>query len=129
MNGRYLLDTNAVIALWSNDPGLESLLSTASLVSVPCIALGELYSGARKSARAQANLGKIDEFVEQTPILGCDAATAKHYGQVRELLRRRGRPIPDNDVWIAALAQQYDLVLVSRDEHFMGVEGLQVVKW
>ena len=129
MNGRYLLDTNAVIALWSNDASLQSLLSTADLVSVPCIALGELYFGASKSVRTQANLAKIDEFAERTAILRCDAATAKHYGQVRELLRERGRPIPDNDVWVAALAQQYGLVLVSRDEHFSEVAGLDVVKW
>ena len=55
-----------------------------------------------------------------------DAATARVYGYARDTLRRKGRPIPDNDVWIAAVALQHDLVSASRDSHFERVEGLRL---
>ena len=59
----------------------------------------------------------------------CDVSTARHYGKIRELLRAKGRPIPENDIWIAAHAQQYDLTLVSRDAHFSAVEGIRIEAW
>ncbi|MXZ01781.1 type II toxin-antitoxin system VapC family toxin [Candidatus Poribacteria bacterium] len=48
---------------------------------------------------------------------------------IKERLRRRGRPIPNNDIWIAAIALQHDLVLVTRDAHFDEVESLQTERW
>lgn len=59
----------------------------------------------------------------------CDEATARMYGEVKAALRKKGRPIPENDVWIAALARQYDLRLISRDKHFATVENLDVEAW
>ncbi|GAA6622656.1 PIN domain-containing protein [Scytonema sp. NUACC26] len=59
----------------------------------------------------------------------CDLVTATQYGQIRNLLRQKGRPIPDNDIWIAAVAIQYQLTLISRDAHFQEVEGLWVERW
>lgn len=58
-------------------------------------------------------------------MLGCDAETARQYGEVKNRLRLKGRPLPENDIWIAALALQYDLILVTRDGHFQEVENLQ----
>ncbi len=129
MNGKFLLDTNAVIALWSNDRSLQAILSTADLVSLPCIVVGELYFGARKSARAEANPARIEEFVGRMAIERCDAITAKHFGRIKDSLRQRGRPIPDNDVWIAALTEQYGLTLLTRDDHFKEIGGLPVRSW
>ena len=59
-------------------------------------------------------------------VLACDTATAYEYGQMRNLLRQQGRPIADNDIWIAAVAMQYQLTLISRDAHFQEVDGLLV---
>jgi tRNA(fMet)-specific endonuclease VapC len=129
MNGRLLLDTNAIIALWANEPALLPLLNAASQIFVSSIVLGELYFGARKSTRAEVNVARIDDFVGHTAILPCDAITAKHYGRIRDLLRQRGRPIPDNDLWIAAIAEQYQLTLLTRDDHFKEVEGLLTERW
>jgi predicted nucleic acid-binding protein len=55
--------------------------------------------------------------------------TAQHYAEVRDELRRRGRPIPENDVWIAALAREHAQPVVSRDEHFDHVVGIRRVGW
>ncbi|MFB3920839.1 MAG: type II toxin-antitoxin system VapC family toxin [Terriglobia bacterium] len=129
MNGRFALDTNIVIALWEDELSLRRRFDEASATFVPSIVLGELYYGAVKSFRLEANLARVDEFAATNTVLSCDAGTAQHYGRIRADLSKKGRPIPDNDVWIAALAQQYGLTLVTRDEHFKAVGGLSVERW
>ena len=91
--------------------------------------VGELYYGARKSARTVENLGRIDQFVASSVVLGCEIATAHYYGQVKNQLRLKGRPLPENDIWIAALALQHNLLLVTRDAHFQNIENLQAIAW
>jgi len=129
MNGRFLLDTNIVIALFAQDTSVQQHIAEAEAVFVASIVLGELYYGARKSARVAANLARIDEFATSSAVLVCDTATAQEYGPIKNILREKGRPIPENDIWIAAIAQQYQLTLVSRDEHFREVDGLLVERW
>lgn len=129
MNGRYLLDTNAIIALFANEPQVEENLAHADEVFLPIIAIGELCYGARKSEQTAHNLQRIDEFAASNVVLGCDTNTARHYGEVKNNLRLKGRPIPENDIWIAALAIQYDLTLVTNDEHFQGIENLKAARW
>lgn len=129
MSGRYLLDTNIVIALWANDAAVTHELSGADEVFVPIIVLGELYYGARKSAWSATNIARIDDFAARSSILVCDLTTAQQYGESKKTLRAKGRPIPENDLWIAAVALQYRLTLVTRDDHFREVDGLTIVKW
>lgn len=129
MNGRFLLDTNIVIALFAQDTSVQQHIAEAEAVFVPSIVLGELYYGARKSGRVAANLARIDEFAASSAVLVCDTATAQQYGQIKNILRTKGRPIPENDIWIAAIAQQYELTLISRDEHFREIDGLSVEVW
>ena len=87
MSGRYLLDTNIVIALFANDTAVKDNLTTADEVFVSSMAIGELCFGARKSARVEENLQRIDEFVANNVVLGCDAETARRYGEVKNALR------------------------------------------
>jgi len=129
MTGRFLLDTNAAISVFACDAALQSRLSRAAEVFISSILLGELYYGARKSARVTENLQKISEFAAKSWVLGCDSATAQWYGEIKNSLRARGRPIPENDIWAAAIAMQYDLVVVTRDAHFSEVEGLAIESW
>jgi tRNA(fMet)-specific endonuclease VapC len=129
MSGRLLLDTNIVIPLFAQDGSVLQQLAAAVEVFVPSIVLGELYYGARNSARMEANVARIDQFAARSAVLVCDGVTAQYYGQVKALLRAKGRPIPENDVWIAALAQQYQLTLVTRDDHFREVDGLSLEVW
>ncbi|MFB2935975.1 type II toxin-antitoxin system VapC family toxin [Aerosakkonemataceae cyanobacterium BLCC-F154] len=129
MSSRFLLDTNIVIALLQGDAPVQQYYAEAEAIFVPSTVIGELYYGAYKSGRVTENLARIEEFVTTNNVLMCDTATANYYGQIRNLLRLKGRPIPDNDIWIAAVAMQYQLTLVSRDAHFQEVDGLLVEMW
>ncbi len=126
---RLLLDTNIVIALFAQEASVLEQFARAVGIVLPCIVLGELYYGARKLGRVAANVKRVDEFAVRNVVLSCDMETGQQYGLIREELRIKGRPLPENDVWIAALARQHSLTLVSRDAHFNEIEGLSVVAW
>lgn len=128
MSGRYLLDTNIIIALFASEASVINNLARADEVFIPSITVGELFYGASKSGRSQKNLEKIEEFIANNRIVACDVNTARKYGDIKNKLRIRGRPLPENDIWIAALALQYDLILVTRDAHFQEVE-MQTLFW
>ena len=126
----FLLDTNIVIAALKRERATLARVEDAEgSLFVPVIALGELYFGARKSARVEENFRRIEGFAARANILPCDGETARLYGEVKDGLGRKGRPIPENDIWIAAVALQHDLTLVSRDSHFEHVEGLELQRW
>jgi len=129
MNGRFLVDTNIVIAFLEGDASVQQNFAETEAIYVPSIAIGELYYGAYRSARVEANRTRIDEFVSRYAVLVCDAVTAVVYGEIKNLLRQKGRPIPENDIWIAAVAQQYQLTLVSRDGHLREIDTLSVETW
>lgn len=129
MSGRFLLDTNIVIAIFSKEAKVRAHLVSTTEVFVPAIVLGELYYGAYKSLRITENIEKINEFAAINTVLISDTATAQAYGQIKSALRAKGRPIPENDIWIAAIAMQYNLTLVTRDGHFGEVDGLAIETW
>ena len=127
--GSFLLDTNVVIQLMRREPFLQRAVKEAERVFVPTITIGELAFGAAKSVRLTENLRAIDSFVDLYRVLPCDVEIAKVYGLVKGDLRRRGKPIPENDIWIAATAIRWDLVLVTRDAHFQYVADLKLDDW
>lgn len=129
MNGRFLLDTNIVVALRADEPSIQDRLTPDTGLLVPSIVLGELYYGAYNSAHVEANLAWIDRFRDRSTVLECDAETARQYGHIKNALRAKGRPIPENDMWIAAIARQHQLTLVTRDEHFNEVDELTLETW
>jgi tRNA(fMet)-specific endonuclease VapC len=129
MNGRYLLDTNIIIALFADEREVKENLAVAEQVYVPSVVVGELCYGACKSSKPKENLMRIDEFMAASVVLGCDINTARHYGNAKNNLRIKGRPLPENDIWIAALALQYELTLVTRDRHFEAIKGLKTSTW
>jgi tRNA(fMet)-specific endonuclease VapC len=129
MSGRYLLDTNIIIALFADETVVKNNLAQANEVFISSVAVGELCYGAKKSGRAQANLARVDELIINIIVLGCNHETARQYGEVKNKLRLKGRPLPENDIWIAAVALQHDLILVTRDAHFQEVENLQTLSW
>ncbi len=129
MSGRYLLDTNIIIGLFANEPEIQEKLAHADEVFVPSVVIGELYFGANKSTRVKENLDRIEEFASCIVVLGCDLETARYYGEVKNALRIKGHPIPENDIWIAALALQYGATLVTRDTHFAEIDNLSTITW
>ena len=129
MSGKFLLDTNIVIALFGDDDVVKEKLTTAEEVFIPNIVIGELIYGAHKSSRSMQNLERIDDFIESNVILGTNTETARDYAEIKLDLQQKGRPIPENDIWIAAIAAQNELVLVSRDTHFAEIDELQLEIW
>ena len=124
----YLLDTNIIIAMFSDEGAIQAKILNDD-VFVAATVIGELRFGAQNSAKVAENHRRIDWLVQQTTILPCDLETAWWYGIIRDRMQRKGRPIPNNDIWIAAIAIQHDLVLVTRDSHFEEVDTLQVQRW
>jgi len=104
-------------------------ISKATEVFLCAVVIGELYYGAVKSSQAEKNLQRIKEYASQNAILDVNAMTAWHYGNLKNELRKKGRPIPENDLWIAAMAMQHNLILISRDKHFHEIEYMFVEEW
>ena len=129
MNGRFLLDTNIVIALFKNDNLVKDKISEAAEIFLSNVTIGELYFGAYKSNRVEDNIRQLEDFIFNNNVLNCDQFTAKFYGQIKNQLKFKGKPIPENDIWIAAIAIQHNLVLISRDKHLREIEGLFLKKW
>ncbi|MEP7364284.1 MAG: type II toxin-antitoxin system VapC family toxin [Acidobacteriota bacterium] len=127
--GRFLLDTNIIIDLLAGAQAVHSHLEEAVEVFLPAIALGELFFGAAKSGRPAENLAKIERFASGRAIVPCDLDVAREYGRVKQRLKEQGRPIPENDIWIAATAIRHEMTLVTRDGHFNAVDGLQLANW
>ena len=129
MAGKALLDTNIVIALFNDEPSVLIQFEKSRQLYLSCIVLGELIAGARKSIHVQANLSKITDLKRKIEVINIDEQTAEVYGEIKHSLSTKGRPIPDNDIWIAASAMRHDLTLVTRDGHFEHIDSLSRVHW
>lgn len=126
MAGRLLPDTNAFIALLKGDAGLAEVLDGASEVLLSAVVLGELTYGALNSQRAEANLERLEGLRGQCRFAPVDDNVVQQYGRIRLALKRRGQPIPENDIWIAATAAASGATVLTDDEHFEAVEGLML---
>lgn len=124
-----ILDTGAISALLANDRSLVEFLRPVARLLLPVIALGEYRFGLERSRLRVAIEPRLNELEAQSDVLPVGAETARVYGRVREALRAAGTPIPENDIWIAALALEHGRPVVSRDEHFDRVSGLKRVRW
>jgi predicted nucleic acid-binding protein len=124
-----ILDTNAVSAFFEDVPSVCLAVGGSEILTVPSIVLGEYrfgLSGSRLRAELEAKLGRLERLVD---VLSVDAETARHYAAVRRELKEAGTPIPENDLWIAALVRQYAWPLLSHDTHFDHVQGLLRIGW
>ena len=129
MNGDYLIDTNIVIGLFKNDESVVSNIQTATQIYIPSVVIGELFYGAFNSNNKQENIEKINQFSQDANVLNCNSTTGLFYGLIKKELKDKGNPIPENDIWIAALAQQHNMPLVSRDKHFIIIKNIDVLRW
>ena len=129
MSGRHLLDTNIIVALFKGDENVQAEMAKSKEVFVPSIAIGELYFGAHHSSDLPRHLTQVGKFANCSAVLNCDSKTAEKYGQIKHALKLAGNPIPENDIWIASIAQQYNLTVVTRDQHFDAVVAITVERW
>jgi tRNA(fMet)-specific endonuclease VapC len=128
MAGNYLLDTNIFVAFNAGESSVVNRVATET-VFLSAVVLGELYFGAFNAGRRDENVKKVDVLSARIPAIAIDAGIARRYGEVKVGLKRRGKPIPENDIWIAATALHYDLILATRDAHFDEIDGLRREKW
>jgi len=130
---RYLLDTNICIYIQRQKPGevlarFQKLKPGDTAISV--ITWGELLYGAEKSRQRKKALQLLEEFKTLIPVLPMPENTGKTYGAIRASLESRGRPIGNNDLWIAAHAKAEGLTIVTNNEReFERVPGLKVQNW
>lgn len=124
MNGDYALDTSTVIKIFAQDKEVLNKVEQCRKIYIPSTVIGELYYGAYNSTKVKKNVKRIEGLIETTPILDSNIVTAKHYGLIKEELKIKGTPIPENDIWIAAIANQFDLKLAVRDNHFKYIDSL-----
>ena len=126
---RFIADTNVAIDFINDPAAARSRLLPDTTVFVPTVVLGELFFGARHSKRIEQNLANVDQFAASTKVLVIDLGVARWYGELRQQLQIKGRPIPDNDLWIAATALTHALPVATRDAHFREVDRLQLISW
>jgi len=124
-----ILDTNAVSALLSGDTDLAHVLEPSERHHLPVIVIGEYRYGLARSRYRETLNVVLETLIRESLVLRVDEATTVHYAAIRNELREQGHPIPENDVWIAALARQHKQAIVSRDEHFDAVVGTERLGW
>ena len=129
MAGDYLLDTNILIDLIKEDEKIVARIEEADNVYMPVNALGELYYGAYNSTQLTKHLAETIAIEKNIIVLVTTASTAKVYGQIKSKLKKMGNPIPDNDIWIAAIAMEHDLTVLTGDKHFQAIDGLKLELW
>jgi tRNA(fMet)-specific endonuclease VapC len=125
----HLLDTTAASGVIRNVTAVQEVVRASEGVYLPIVVLGELYYGAYKADRPTEQMERVRELARKVTVLGIDDDTDLLFGQIRADLSRPGRMIPVNDLWIAAIALQYDLPVVTQDQHFSRVAGLTVISW
>jgi tRNA(fMet)-specific endonuclease VapC len=125
-----ILDTNAVSALLAGrNDSLKRVLEGVDQHHLPLPVIAEYQFGLLRLPRPQRLQSLFRQLEAESIILLPDRATADIYAVVRQELRTKGRPIPENDIWIAALARQFDLQIVSQDIHFDAVPNLGRIGW
>ena len=124
-----ILDTNALSAAADREPSALVIVSEAESIAVPVIVLGEYRLGIAQSRHRVSYENWLQEWISAVTILDIDEETAQSYAALGLELKRKGRPIPTNDLWIAALCRQHVLPIVSRDQHFDLVPGIRRLTW
>jgi tRNA(fMet)-specific endonuclease VapC len=121
-----LIDTNVLADFFAGDPDTVEAFQCSKTIALNTVVLGELLAGFAAGNREAANRRLLSRFASSSRVklLPLGAETAEHYAQVYSQLRRKGTPIPSNDMWIAASALEHGLALLTRDAHFQEVGGL-----
>lgn len=127
----YLWDSVTTIHFIKKNQNIKQKLDSVGDENVfLChIVLGELFFGAYNSRRIQENLKTVSRFFKDTNILPMSQAVADNYGKIKFALKKKGKPIKENDLWIAAYAQAYNAIVVSEDKHYSYIDTLKTEDW
>lgn len=124
-----ILDTNALSAFVDGEPAVGAILGHSERAAVPVIVLGEFRYGIMASRHRKTYERWLDGHLHHFELLAVVAETAVTYAELRAALKGLGQPIPANDAWIAALAIQHQLPILSRDRHFDAVPEVRRIGW
>jgi tRNA(fMet)-specific endonuclease VapC len=126
MKRKILVDTYFYTAFKRNQQEAVLIIQEAELVGINVVVIGELLGGFRAGSKENINRRELDLFLDspRVELFLVDDETAEYYAKVFDDLKRKGTPIPSNDMWIAASAIQHCLWLATKDEHFRSVDGL-----
>lgn len=128
---KALVDTNCYTALMRGDEAVARFLDDSEIVYLSVIVAGELMAGFKGGSMERQNRLCLQEFIQKggkTFVAKISMDTAERFSLIKDSLKRKGKPIPVNDIWIAAQCMEIGSVLLSRDTHFEAIEGLLVWK-
>lgn len=122
-----LLDTNAYIAFKNNQTQAIEVIRNVRIIGINTIIIGELLGGLMVGSKSDFNRQQLQQFLDspRIKIFSIDQQTSEYYALIYFQLRKKGRPIPTNDMWIAATAMQHDLSLFTYDNDFKPIDGLK----
>ena len=125
---KILLDTNAYISYLAGDEKVLDFLASADVVYISVFVAGELYTGFRGGTKYRQNKSLFEKFLLKTTVefFNATETTADIFGQLKNVLKRAGTPLPINDIWIAAQAIETGSVLITYDRHFVQLPGLRL---
>ncbi|MBI4844540.1 MAG: type II toxin-antitoxin system VapC family toxin [Nitrospirae bacterium] len=123
---RILIDTNAYASFKRNDPVALEVIRASEHIGINMIVLGELYCGFKGGSREKRNRKELEQFLDspRVELLVIDEETAEFYANIYWDLKKKGNPVPSNDIWVAASAMRHGLALFTYDDHFKSIEGL-----
>lgn len=124
-----LIDTNAYAEFkkWNPD-AIEIIRKLGNIIFSP-IVIGELLAGFKIGKKENKNKKELNQFIDSKRVIciNIDNSTSEEYGNILKELRLKGKPIPSNDIWIAAVARQYSLPIFSYDKHFNLIYGIKII--
>jgi tRNA(fMet)-specific endonuclease VapC len=124
-----ILDTNALSAVADGETSVVDHIAKAERIAVPVVVLGEYRFGIAQSRHRASYESWLREWIAVVIVLNIDEETTHSYSAIGLELKKEGKPIPANDLWIAALCRQHSLPLLSRDRHFDVISGLRRIAW
>ncbi len=125
----YLFDTNIIIGFLKNDTNIVSKLSSEQEVNISVVTVGEMLFGANNSGNPIENTMLYKELFKHCIIHNISEITSEYYAEIRHLLKIAGNPIPENDIWIAAIAKEKNMIIVTRDKHLNQLEFIKTEAW
>ena len=126
---KILIDTNIYTYALKGDEEVISILQKVNKIGISSVSIGELISGFKGGSKERENRKELETFLDSPRVFICtvDYNTAEYYAEILIRLKEIGRPIPTNDIWIAATAFQYGLKLYSKDSHFQYIPSLILI--
>ena len=116
------LDTNIAIDFLRGDNLVKDKVLTFKKIYLPVTVCGELIFGAENSSKKEINLKQTRKFINTCSVLDCNYLVAEKYSLIRKHLKEKGKPIPENDIWIAAVSMANNIPLLTKDKHFQNID-------